>query len=369
MRPNRAITLIALLCLSVSALRGQVVRFLNKEWLVYDKATHLMYSYPHQKKLPLHLLVNFSENKGLYLAIPSSEKLSVYINNAFYREVSEQTMLVISVDSLASLSKDSSMIVSVFGQFNKKLFDSTCFMPRSSMKGATQHTSNLANVWALPAFNGKNHFALVMLICLVLFVLVYRAYPKTFGQYFNFADLFLNYKVDTLYMRSTFEGHYIASLILSCVFFAFTGIGLPLFSKQSQGQEFVTFWGDLLYLLLLAVFFYFLKFAVTQVSAWFFSLQKHATMHYKVFVRIAVVWSIVLGMLSVLCHSSLADIFPALPLITFCSLFFLTLISIKVSVLINRATRVSTLYLISYLCITEWLPYFVILKLYEKYFS
>lgn len=365
---KRAVFLFAL-CMLTFSLEAQVIRYLNKEWVVYDKSSHQVYNFPHEKKLPVHLLLDYKSNKGQILEIPTGENVSVYVNSAFFSEINAHKRLLIDIDSLASLTKGESAIISVYGNYNQRLMDSTCILPSTHKRNVSFFSKERATKLYLPKNLGKSYFAMFLLIGIIFFILVYNTYPKTFGQYFNLTDLFLNYKVDNLYMRSTFEGHYIASLLLSCFIFALAGVGLPVFSKDIVARDLWDFVRDLFYFLLFAVFFYFLKLIVTQVSAWFFSLEKYATLHFKIFVKISVVWSVLLSLLAILYYSGFIYGLSLTTFFALISLFFLTLISLKISVLINRVARVSTLYLISYLCITEWLPYFVILKLYENYFS
>lgn len=346
--------------------KGQVVRFVNKEWKVFDKETDQLYDQPYEKKLPVHLLVNQETDDGLYLFIPTSEDISIYIDNAFYRQVNPKHPLIIKLDSLFGAKGSTKVIISAYGDFNHLLIDSTCMLATPQQYVPKSHASMAPFV---QKSNVKSYFALVFLFCLTFFSAVYNMYPRNFDQYFNVPDLILNYKVDTVFLRSSIEGHYLTAALLGCFFFSLAGIDLPFLSHALLFHNFLTFFQGFLYFFFLSACFYCLKYLVIKLLAWTFSLEKYSMLHFKIFVRISVLWSVFLAALGVFNQTAITDQKVLLSFFALFSLLFLTMISIKVSVLINRVARVSTLYLISYLCITEWLPYLVILKLYERYFS
>jgi len=345
---------------------GQVVRFVNKEWKVFDKESGQLYDQPYEKKLPVHLLVNKRADDGLYLFITTAEDISIYIDNAFYKEAKPKKALIIKLDSIFEARRKESAIISVYGNFNHLLIDSTCMLANSQRYKVLSHVSRSPFV---QRDNIKSYFALMFLFCLAFFSVVYNMYPRNFDQYFNVSDFMLNYKVDAVFLRSSIEGHYLTASLLGCFFFSLAGIDLPFLSNTLLAQSFLSFFQNFVYFFFLSVCFYCLKFMVIRLLSWIFSLEKYAMLHFKIFVRISVLWSVFLAALGVFNQAAIIDQKVLISLFALFSLFFLTMISIKVSVLINRVARVSTLYLISYLCITEWLPYLVILKLYEKYFS
>jgi len=214
----------------------------------------------------------------------------------------------------------------------------------------------------------RSYFTVLLLACFFIFVIIRNTYTKIFDQYFSFIGLFAENRTETSFSRATFDSYNFAFILLGTVFFALACVSFPVFGNSTI-REFLPFMGNLIYLMIVVVFLYLLKYVVIILFSWLFSVGKFSTSHYIIFVRISVMWSLVLLILAMLNYSNVTWVeHLLLPLFLFSSLFFLTLTSLKVTLLINRVTKVSTLYLISYLCISEWLPYIIIVKLYMVYF-
>ena len=357
-----------MVCIELTFANGVVsqVRYLNHDWLIYDNTSKQLYPFVKKNKenLPLHLSINTEDYKGLYLALKSENDISLYINNRFYNFYKGGVKHYVPLDSVET--KNKSTLLSFFGKYNSTLIDSISIAYNSE---SHKSISTLILSETIKRDSGRSYFAIFLLASCALFVFFRNNYTKAFSQYLNLQDLFLNFKAEPSQTRSNFEGYYFAFVLIGSVFFGLACSGLPLLNGKYYNSEFLKYYLNVFNLIVVAWFFYFLKYLVIQSVSWLFSIGKFATMHFKVFIRISLMWSLVLVLVNMCGQSEFINmnhfLLEAFLLI---SLFFLTMISLKISFLINQVSKISTLYLISYLCITEWLPYFIILKLYMVYF-
>ncbi len=358
-------------CQFFSATRSdaQIVKYLNNDWLVFDEASKKFYPFVTGNKndLPLHINLEAKNYLGLYLNIRTKQPIALYVNHQFWDEVSSQKDTSISIDSISKGATP--VILSFYGQYNQSLIDSIAILS-STQRFQHQDDGLRSGVPLLRVSNiVRDYFAILLILCFALFVLVRNTYTKIFDQYTSLLSILSDNSAEHSSSRVTFDGYNFAFIIVGVFFFSIVCASFPIFQEQSQNLSFFEFFGKVFYLVFLSAFFYLLKYVATYAISWLFSVNKFAISHFMIFVRVSVLWSVVLLLLTMLNYAEVVWIRPIiLPIFLFSSLFFLTLTSIKVSFLINRVTKVSTLYLISYLCITEWLPYFVIVKLYTVYF-
>lgn len=348
---------------------GHDVSYLNKEWLVYDESSQKLFPFvnDNKKNLPLHVYLPLKANQGLGLSIKSSETVAVYINSKFVQECHKNVTCIIPIDSLIEISHREKALLSFYGIFNNRLLDSIAIVSLQETLKETVANNKHGAIMRIDDFD-KNYFAIVLMVVGFFFAMVRTNYSKVFSQFYNLTDLLFGFRTDASQLKTSFEGYYFTFALVGAVFFALATTSFPVFVDRSA-NSFLSFFFELLYLVVLAIFFYLLKYVVTMSIAWLFSVGKYSMLHYKIFIKTSVVWSTTLVLLALVRYSEVLILQPLLlPAFMVVSLFFLTLTSIKVSILINHVTRVSTLYLISYLCVTEWLPYFVILKLYMVYF-
>ncbi len=351
---------------STALIGNSQIRYLKHDWLIYDNTSKQLYPFVKKNKenLPLHLSLKPYEFKGLFVNIKSSENVSLYVNNQFFDFFEKDKSNFVPFDSLKI--QNGNILLSFYGIYNSTLIDS-CSISYGQIvnNNASKHIASNS----ISKNYGKSYFALLLLTSGMIFVFFRNNYTKAFNQYFNLQDLFLNFKVESSQSRSSFEGYYFAFVLIGSTFFGLACLGLQLADIRNSEYNFLNYFINLINIVAIAWFFYFLKFLVVKIVSWLFAVEKFATIHFKVFIKVALMWSVALVLINIAGHSNINNVstylFPAFLTV---SLFFLTLISIKVSILINQVSRISTLYLISYLCLTEWLPYFVILKLYMVYF-
>ncbi len=347
---------------------SQVLKYLNKDWLVYNQASKYLYPFVTGNKatLPLHQNLYASKYKGMYLLVKTTSPVSLYTNSQYTIECPTHRTLALSIDSLA-IGKSEPLLLSFYGTFNQTLIDSLAI---SSEKEITykMYVHNLNVPQEREGSMARSYFALLLMGGFLTFVLVKNSYVKIFDYYFGFLSLFKESPSDFSSSRATFDSYNFAFLFLGVIFFALACIAFPIFNHYVN-QSFLTFFGQLVYLIVAVIFFYVVKYIVIYITSWLFSINKFSTSHFICFIRVSVTWASTLLLLAMLNFSNVTWASPLLlPAFVFSSLFYLTLTSVKVSLLINRVAKVSTLYLISYLCITEWLPYLVIVKLYMVYF-
>jgi hypothetical protein len=365
--------LLMLFCFGTRKADAQIVKSLSKDLLVYNHDTKMLLPFLSngEKRLPLHLKLPLTQYKGYCLFVKSTENVSIYINNAFLAESGKNVPLYIPVDELMAKARDTTVLLSLWGKYNPLLVDSIAIVSDHLSAKLSSVKKNEEVIRTPARSNTKSVFAILILFGGVLFTAAYTGYPKVFSDFFSLPNLLFNYRVDSNQLRFTFEGHYLTSILLAATFFSFT-LGSVFLNLHEGLANYATrnVLAEITKVFFVGLLFYFFKYIIIQFVSWLFSINKYANLHFKVFVEIALVWSVVLIFLALL-HFSMAGSSASLAMSSFAAvaLFFLTLTSIKTSVLINRATRISTLYLISYLCITEWLLYFVILKLYLNYFS
>ena len=361
------LVLISVLLYSVSGF-SQRLKFLKNNWKVYDQKSTLFFPYivGNDSKLPLHLTLDASIYKGLYLSIISKKEVSLYVENCFATSINRNATRLIPIDSLSKIHGNT-LLCSFYGEYNQVLIDSISIVTNNSHLTITE--SNLSSVPKIRFSNfSRNYFTLLLLLSIGLLAGIRSVYSKIFDQYVSLVGSIYDTQPSSN-SKNSFESYNFVFVFLAILFYALSCISLSVFDRSQDINKFYEFLGGVISLMITISVFYLLKFFTTYFASWLFSINKFAIPHFLIFVRISVLWSIALLILSMLEYSEISWIKSTiLSLFFFVSLFFLTLISLKVSLLINRVTKISRLYLISYLCITEWLPYFVILKLYMIYF-
>jgi hypothetical protein len=347
---------------------SQIIKYLNNDWLVFDESTKQFFPFVTGNKndLPLHQNLDAEQYRGMFLHVNTSQPVSLYVNSKFTIQCPVTQTLAIPIDSLA-FGQSSPILLSFYGKYNSRLIDSLAISSKKEIRYEA-YTHDLNKPQTREGNMTRSYFTIMLLVCFFMFVLIRNTYTKIFDQYFSFIGLFAESGTQTSFSRATFDSYNFAFILLGIVFFALACIGFPIFGREAIG-DFLPFIGNVVYLVVIGAFFYLLKYVVIFLVSWLFSIGKFSTSHYIIFVRISVMWSVILLILAMLNYSNVTWAeHLLLPSFLFSSLFFLTLTSLKVTFLINRVTKVSTLYLISYLCITEWLPYLVIVKLYMVYF-
>lgn len=347
---------------------AQRLKFLKNDWLVFDQKSTFFYPYMtgNEDKLPLHLKIDASLYNGLFLNIISKKPVSLFVESRFAIAIPENRVFLVSIDSLSKLY-GSDLLLSFYGQYNHTLIDSI-----SIVANKNAIIMNETNVQSLPLVRtsnfSRNYFTLFLLISIGFLASIRSIYSKIFDQYLSFVGT-ISDSPQSANSKVSFESYNFVFIFLGIVFFSLACVSLSVFDNNQARHTFSDFFGGILSLMFTVFIFYLLKFITTYFASWLFSVNKFATSHFLIFVRVSILWSISLVILSMLKYSEIEWIQSVLlSLFFFTSIFFLTLISVKVSLLINHVAKISRLYLISYLCITEWLPYFVILKLYMIYF-
>jgi len=347
---------------------SQIIKYLNKEWLVYDQTSKYFFPYVTGNKaaLPLHQNLSASKYKGMFLVVKSTSPVSLYINSQYTIECPTNRIFAISIDSLA-LGKSEPLLLSFYGTFNQTLVDSLSISSQKDIPfHMNMHNPNIPQ--PREGITVRSYFALLLMFCFLIFVVVKNSYDKMFDYYFGFLSLFRESPSDFSNSRVTFDSYYFAFLFLGVLFFALGCLAFPIFNHPFN-ESFLDLFGQFLYFIFIIILFYAMKYFVIYLTSWLFSINKFSISHFVCFTRISVTWASTLLLLAMLNFSNVNWTSSLLlPTFVFSSLFYLTLTSVKVTLLINRVAKVSTLYLISYLCITEWLPYIIIVKLYMVYF-
>lgn len=347
---------------------SQRMKFLKNDWMVFDQKTTFFYPYitGNENKLPLHLKIDADLYKGLCISIVSKKPVSLYVESCFATAIPQDVPRLVPIDSLGKLYGNN-LLLSFYGEYNQVLIDSISIVANKSVVVVNESAIQSMPLPRSSDFS-KNYFTLFLLASICLLASARSVYSKIFDQYLSFVGTIYN-SPQSANSKVSFESYNFVFIFLGIVFFALACVSLSVFDNNQVRHTFSEFFGGIVSLVFTACVFYLLKFITTYFASWLFSINKFATSHFLIFVRVSILWSILLVVLSMLKYSEIEWIQSSLlSLFFFTSLFFLTLTSIKVSLLINRVTKISRLYLISYLCVTEWLPYFVILKLYMVYF-
>ena len=193
------------------------IRYLNHDWLIYDNASKQLYPFVKKNKenLPLHISLKPLEYKGLFLNIKSSQDVSLYVNNQFLGFYKRNKNKFIFIDSLKP--ERGNILLSFYGTYNSTLIDSISISYKPIIN--TVISKAVVDNKISKSF-GKSYFALLLLTSGMIFVFFRNNYIKAFEQYFNFQDLFLNFKVESSQSRSTFEGYYFAFVLIGSIFFS-----------------------------------------------------------------------------------------------------------------------------------------------------
>lgn len=363
--------------LSVKGETYQEVRSLKRELLQYNESyeTYLPYLEGQGSASNAAVLqLNLQENRAYNLALKAQEQTAVLINNQMVDYIADTSVHLYSLDSLATLYPDSSIL----SLYHPRLDLSQVKLALASKQPYTRNVEQqdmggefLEMLWRPEAvFN--NFFIVATLMLLAGFAILRSVYPKVFSSYYNLERAFAARVRDepNFQMKLSGRGH-LAYLIHYSLLFSFLLLLVVRYQQHVPRElsflleaSFGTLVSRWLFLSAAVLLFQLVKYVLLQLMTGIFNLKDFAGIHFFDFLRISLFFYTFLFAGAIILYWAVGggELAGAGLLLNIAAGFAVLRVLIIYLKLVQAGSFRKT-YLFSYLCTTEILPLLIGLRL------
>lgn len=211
-------------------------------------------------------------------------------------------------------------------------------------------------------------YLIFFLTFLALIALVRNRYPRRFSEFFNFRNLLPNTSIDENLILGVFSRASLLFLLINAI-----ALYLIVFNLSRDSEFFLvypfsdikidTIWGSILLVLFFFILYLF-KYIYLSLIGWIFNLKELVRIHYFELIKIFLKINILFVPLSVILFYREAIPFKV-SYENFSLLLFISLaiVIVRIAFLIFKLAGFRNLYLFSYLCATEIIPFIIIIKI------
>lgn len=364
--------------------RDVVVRELKDELLVYDNEYQTYVPFVediHQNFNTLNFWISRNEFYGYVLRFKTSPDLCVLINQKLVRSYSGTGTAELDLTNMNLAEKGRELFV-------------TFYHPRSAYKAVGDplivYKSEAEVAAVAPVSNKPSNtniykpekrsvsplrsvFLLYFLGLFALYIAAKNIAPSLFAAYFDLGRLFSeNIAEYSSAIKKSWNSVSILIIAINSVCIAFILAMLrPDFHfvsiyKIEYSEELWGFLGAYLRLIGLCLIYYLLKFSLLYLSGQLFNVKAFINAHFYEFVRFSTIISILLLSLLFLQYNTAYISEEAFASIAkYLVLGLLIVLTLKISLVLNRSVAFRNLYLFSYLCATEIIPVFIVVKYFQ----
>ena len=359
-----------------------VIRPLEHQWLYFNEAYGTYVPWLGGAEQPTHTLsleLTADSRQPYQLQFVSAPEVCLFVNQQLFRCYAHTDTVAVS---LADLSK----------QFSSSQLFLTFYHPQR-VSGAVQSPQLILPAGAVvptppPSTEGpvlsfarrpldrslENTLMLSLLALCSLYVAAKNSAPRTFGAFLNFRKLFTASIYDYApSSQRTWSGVMPALILINSAAIGFILLSLQRFIPF-QLADIPFFEGDytqlggFFRLSVVALLYYLLIYLTIHLLGWLFSIRQAADVHFYEFTRFTTLMCLLMILLIlgdmqthflgqrlfVIALASLALVFTALRIV-------------KMVVVLNKSLPYKKVYIFSYLCATEFIPFFVVIKYLQVY--
>ncbi len=359
---------------AAEALRVPYVRQLDSAWLVYDVAYEgyvPFYERRHADAHALHLHLPPAQFRGYALRVEVQSDVCLFTDGHLtqcYDQPGNYTIDLSAYDTLET---------ALWLTFHhpQSAYDHVSAVQLIRADAASPALADRAppalEPRRRPTLPGREFVTLALLLLGTGYVAVRRVAGPGFQAFFRLSRFFTDRVSD--YSGDRRMG--VTSLLLillNCLTIGLVFYALQQYYEQATWLGFLRILrrmsvvGQVLYLALLVLSYYGLQLVIIYLFGWLFRLRGVAAAHYFEFIRFTTFTGLALALL-VLALFNVQSYTPAqlVPVVGGVAAALLLSRILKVGLLLGKSASYHILYLFSYLCATELIPIFIIIKLFN----
>jgi hypothetical protein len=356
-----------------------VVRELGDELLVYDNEYKTYVPFVkeiHSGFNTLNFWISRNEFYGYVLKFNTSPDLCLFINQKLYRSYNGSGVAEIDLTSMDLAGSNREFLVTFYHPNSAFMAVGNPRLIYKSPAGAialsvekVSTASGYNPVKRLPPAS-HNLSLLYFLGMFALYIVAKNITPSLFASYFDFRKLFSDAVSD--YSSAIKKSWSSASMLVVAINSLCIAFILVLLRADFQFVNIYKieysagFMGAYLRLIGLCLLYYLFKFSLLYLSGQLFKIKTFVNVHFFEFIRFSTIISLVLLSLlflqyntAYITHNTITD------LAKYLVLGLLVVLIIKISLVLNRSVSFRNLYLFSYLCATEIIPVFIVVKYFQ----
>ncbi|GAL83705.1 hypothetical protein MYP_932 [Sporocytophaga myxococcoides] len=349
----------------------KIVKDLSSDWKIYNADINGYVPFIREKSQKSHFVfqwINLDKYANYHLRVKAAPKLSLFVNNKLYYtniETKYQDIAIPVKDLLnnATISrKDLLTIYQPDASFNEGAVFIGYFPEKEvELAPAIKIEAKRQN------FLGDLVMALFISSFAIIAILKNR-FPKSFSLFFQKSEFSLSASEELLNSRIIDF-----PLLLVIILNAFS-LSILIFSNK-ESENFVKFltlvktpnlslFSQFALSTLVIIFLIIIKYLLITFLGWIFDLNRLITLHFYEFLSIMLKVNLfVVPVVLILLSINNFHPFMSITALTIILLIIFFLLILKVSYIIFKFSNYRNLYLFSYLCISEILPFIVITKL------
>jgi hypothetical protein len=337
---------------------------LKLDWLTYSPENQQYSVFTYESRFePIHIFIDVSEFQTQVIRIVALGPGSIFINEKLVHDAPPESLvstgIIWRIDSLVDITKSDSIHITLLG-FTDII--ETLIIPSRSNFGP-QNGEDLIKIESRASSKFSNELVLFLFLGSILLLLFKLIKPKGFQNFFDFKAAFsarsrnnIFYETRVLESQSLLFYFFYASLITFFVFYNFQNLmGIPTSSSFSFTMY------RMLVVLVIIFFSLPMKNVGLVIFSALFDLGAIKRVHYYDNFRIGLALLILLSLFSIIQKQYFPQ-FLGFNMLSKALIFSLVFRVGYLFVKLLRITSVKRIYLFSYLCITELIPLFFVIK-------
>jgi len=349
-------------------LNHSVVKSLNEDWLIFSKKFEAYVPYSTSSRdnvTAINQLLDLDKFKNYHLNFIAAPDLALFINKKLiYKNTSKKTKYIqIRIEELTDESSTNKELLTFYNPTHRLPLNNVFI-------GFEKKPAKVQSIDKIKIFkrviNKTDIYVVCYLVILSLLAILRTRYPRRFSEFFSFNYMLPNNTSDDLVIKSVSTPGIIFLLINS---FAITLIYLLTnhFLTQNGFQVGELSLGYFFKVSIIVILIFIGKFIFMKIVGWIFDIEEIVKIQFfelvKVFLNFNIlIVSLLIASLSFpyFTHKFTTSIFIYLLVLVF------LIVVLRNSLLIFKLSGFRNLYLFSYLCTTEILPFVIMIKIFTN---
>ncbi|WP_051211237.1 DUF4271 domain-containing protein [Runella zeae] len=347
-----------------------LVKDLSQDWIVYDQREKEFVPYvaeQHNTQLSVNTIIDLESNLHYNLLIYVENDNYLFFNGALQDNLKAGQWRVMRIDSLYKIYKRPQLMITIYGtpgQLGKTVFIG--HQKAAIEKLITIEEESFLNLKPREEAEMSNFFILAMLLLLGFMAFLFNGYPRAFEKMYSIGDLLqVDVRDESFLINKPFSRVNILFLVLLSLEVAY----LYLFAQDKQynlfsskellvgGQSPLDHWFTFFKIAILCFVMMIVKYLGLYILGTLYRLEGIANLHYFKVVQSSLwFYGIILLVVSVASFYVLEWSTLLRTMLIIPGVVFYVLRTILIFFTITSSITVKNLYIISYLCIVEFIP-------------
>jgi hypothetical protein len=341
------------------------VRDLSDDWLVFDKYYQSYVPFieqKHKRLLSVSSRIDVIAYNGYKLKFTAAPELSLFINQKLYFKnlTHRQEEVIIDIKKIASKddNKGEALLTFYHPQGMLPLKEARIVNASTNITGIKEIGKNKEAVFPRIIDTSLGGYMLIFLSLVLSYILFRNAYPREFIPFFSLLSG-ANKNIHDEYLMT----NPVSVPSLWVIFM--NALAIYLITELLHVDIGGTMVGNkLLYITLVIMFLYILKYAYIFIIAWLFNYTKIVKLQYIEQIKfITKVLLVVLPLTMIISSSGYYKFNVSSEGFYLLSIFIAIIALLRIILLFFRGISFRNLYLFSYLCVAEILPLVIAVKI------